>query len=227
MPQVGIGLGQVVRRPQPGETTAHHRHVDIDVAGQRRPDGDRLGEPVPPQRELLDSARPTAGSDLLPRFGQHRPQDAGHHLELLLAADQRRRQLHHRVTAVVGPADQSGVEEGPGEEAAQQPLGLVVVEGLPGVLVLDQLDAVEEAGAADVADDGQVPQGLERRPGRRPRSPARGRAGPRFSNTSRLAMATAQLTGWPPKVKPWGKLASPWRNGSISRSLATSAPSGE
>ena len=46
-----VRLREVERRPQPGEPTAHHRHVDIDVAGQGRPDPDRSGEPVPPQGE--------------------------------------------------------------------------------------------------------------------------------------------------------------------------------
>ena len=46
------------------------------------------------------------------------------------------------------------------------------------------------------------------------------------SNTSRLARATAQLTGCPAKVKPWAKLRSPCKKGSTRRSLAIMAPSG-
>ena len=88
------------------------------------------------------------------------------HVELGLADDQRRRELDDRVAAVVGPAVQAGVEQRLGQEAAQQPLGLVVVEGLLGGLVLDQLDAVEVPGAAYVADDRQVGQLLQRRPER-------------------------------------------------------------
>ena len=81
--------------------------------------------------------------------------------------DQRRGELDHRVAAVVGAAVQARVEQRLGQEPAQQPLGLVVVEGLPGVLVLDQLDPVEVALAADVADDRQVEQLLQGRPERR------------------------------------------------------------
>ena len=41
-----------------------------------------------------------------------------------------------------------------------------------------------------------------------------------------FASATAHDIGCPPKVKPWLKIASPCRNGSISRSEAITAPSG-
>ena len=82
-------------------------------------------------------------------------------VEVRLVADQRRSELDDRVAAVVGAAVEAGVEQRLGEEAAQQPLGLVVVEGLLGRLVLDQLDPVEVAVAADVADDRQVEQLLQ------------------------------------------------------------------
>jgi hypothetical protein len=81
---------------------------------------------------------------------------------VLLAAGQRRGELDDRVAAVVGAADQARVEERGGQEAAQQPLGLVVAERLTGCLVLDQLDPVEVPVAADVADDRQVAELLER-----------------------------------------------------------------
>ena len=77
-------------------------------------------------------------------------------------ARQRWGQLHHRVAPVVGAADQPGFVEGAGQEAPQQSLGLVVVEGLPGVLVLHHLDAVEVAGPTDVPHDGKVGEGVER-----------------------------------------------------------------
>ncbi len=78
--------------------------------------------------------------------------------------DQRRRQLDHRVAAVVSAADQPALVELAGEEAAQQPLRLLVVEALLGLLVLDQLDRVEVAGAAHVADDRQLIEGLQHLP---------------------------------------------------------------
>jgi hypothetical protein len=44
---------------------------------------------------------------------------------------------------------------------------------------------------------------------------------------SRFASATAQDTGWPPNVMPWANISLPPRKGSISRSDAIIAPSGE
>ena len=49
----------------------------------------------------------TAVAYLLPRLGQHRAQDGLDLLELLGVGDQRRRELDHRVAAVVGAADQA------------------------------------------------------------------------------------------------------------------------
>src|ERR1700678_702247 len=93
-----------------------------------------------------------------PGLGEDRAEDLLDLVEVLLGADQRRGELDHRVAAVVGPADQPRVEQRVRQVPAQQPLGLVFVEGLLGRLVLDQLDPVEVAGPADVADDGQVGQ---------------------------------------------------------------------
>ena len=108
-------------------------------------------------------ARSAGGQRIDHGLGEHAAQDLLDLVELGLADDQRRRELDHRVAAVVGPAVQAGVEQRLGEEAAQQPLGLVVVEGLLGGLVLDELDPVEVAVAAHVADDRQVEQLLQRR----------------------------------------------------------------
>ena len=60
------------------------------------------------------------------------------------------------------------------EEAAQERLALLVGERLARLLVLHELERVEEAGPAHVADDRQVEQLLERLRGTRPR--CRGRA---------------------------------------------------
>src|SRR6185437_5639490 len=102
-----------------------------------------------------------AASDARPGLTQHGAQDLLDLVEVLLAADERRSQLYDRVAAVVGPADQPGVEQRLGQETAQQPLGLLVRERLPCDLVLDHLDAVEIPGAADVPDDRQVVQLLQ------------------------------------------------------------------
>src|SRR5450755_339078 len=58
--------------------------------------------------------------------------------ELLGTADQRRRELDHRVAAVIGAADQPAAEELDRQEPAQQRLGLGVGERLLRVPVLDQ-----------------------------------------------------------------------------------------
>src|SRR5918996_760882 len=63
--------------------------------------------------------------DALPGVGKYPPQYVVDLFELLGVGDQRRRQLDHRVTAVVGTADQPPFVELTGEEAAQQLLGLL------------------------------------------------------------------------------------------------------
>src|SRR5690349_18083718 len=63
------------------------------------------------------------------RLLEHRPQHGVDLLELLGPGDQRRRELDHRVAAVVSAADQPAVEHLGGEEAAQQPFLLVAREG--------------------------------------------------------------------------------------------------
>ena len=78
---------------------------------------------------------------------EHRAQDVVDLVELLAVGDQRRSELDDRVAAVVGAADQAPAIELAREEAAQQPFGLVMLEPLLGLLVLDQLDRVEIAGA--------------------------------------------------------------------------------
>src|SRR3984957_2049736 len=103
----------------------------------------------------------TGNSDPRPGLGEDGTQDGLYLVEVLLPADERRSQLDDRVTTVVGAAHQPGVEQRLGQDPAQQPLGLVVVEGLPGDLVLDQLDAVEVAGPPDLPDDRQVGELLQ------------------------------------------------------------------
>src|SRR5450755_721697 len=102
-----------------------------------------------------------AGLQAGPGLGQDLAQDPLDLVEVLLAADERRGELDHRVAAVVGPAHQAGVEQGLRQEPAQQPLRLLVVKRLPGGLILDHLDAVEVPGAADLTDDRQVVELLQ------------------------------------------------------------------
>jgi hypothetical protein len=63
-------------------------------------------------------------------LGEHRAQAPLDLVELGRPHGQRGSELDDGVAAVVGPAVQAGVEERLGEEAAQQALALVVVEGL-------------------------------------------------------------------------------------------------
>src|SRR5215831_17668255 len=91
-----------------------------------------------------------------PGLRQHVAEDLLDLVEVLLRAGQRRRKLDDRVAPVVRAADQAGIEQRMREEAAEQPLRLVVVERRAGGLVLYELDAVEVSIAAHVADDRQV-----------------------------------------------------------------------
>src|ERR1700761_1336943 len=125
---------------------------------QRRPPAP-AGKPPNRPRCYLTASLLDSG----PGLCENRAEDLLHLVEVLLGADQRRGEVGHRVAAVVGAADESRVEQCVRQEPAQQPLGLVVVEGLLGGLVLDQFDAVEVAGAADVAHDRQVEELVERR----------------------------------------------------------------
>src|SRR3954447_4006324 len=95
-------------------------------------------------------------------LGEHLAEDLLHLVEVLLGADQRGSELDDGVAPVVGAAVETGVVEGPGQEPTEQLLGLLVVEGLLGGLVLDQLDAEEVAVAAYVADDRQILEPLQR-----------------------------------------------------------------
>src|SRR4029079_11203831 len=85
-------------------------------------------------------------------------------LELLRTGHQRRRELDDRIATVVCPADQPALEQLRRDEAAQQLVALGVVEALARLLVLHQLERVEVAAAAQVADDRQLEQALQRGP---------------------------------------------------------------
>src|SRR5688500_10605243 len=79
--------------------------------------------------------------------------DAEHVLDLvevLLGADERGSELDDRVASVVGTAVEALGVQLLGDEAEEQALALLRGERLLGLLVLDQLDAVEVAVAADV-----------------------------------------------------------------------------
>ena len=101
------------------------------------------------------------------RLGEHAPRIPTISSISAPARDERRRDLDDRVAAVVGAADQPALAERPGQEPAQQRLRLLVAERLARLLVLDELERVEVAGAAQVADDRQVEQLLERAAERR------------------------------------------------------------
>ena len=70
--------------------------------------------------------------------------------------DEGRRDLDDRVTPIVRAADETRIEEGVREEPSDQALALVLGESLARIPVLYELDGVEEAGSAQVADDREV-----------------------------------------------------------------------
>src|SRR4051794_15321817 len=120
-----------------------------------RPQSETRSPTVSIPRSLLDA---------LPGLGEHRAEHVLDLLELLRVADEGGRELDHRVAAIVRPADQAPPEELPGEIAPEEPFRLLVGEALLGLLVLDQLDGVEEPGAAHVPDDGDVAKPVEHGP---------------------------------------------------------------
>src|SRR5438552_2963888 len=65
------------------------------------------GGPAPRVTRQAAAVRQERALDLGPGIGKHRAQDLLHHVEMLLTADQWRGELHDRVAAVVGPADQA------------------------------------------------------------------------------------------------------------------------
>src|SRR4051794_32490716 len=126
----------------------------------------RIGAPAPSRPATrsspISSIRPWTVSivlvvnDFVPRLRQDGAQDAVDLLELRGVSDQRGRELDDGVAAVVGAADQPVLVQRAGQEAAQQHLRLLVAEALLGLPVLDELDRLEVARAAHVADDRQV-----------------------------------------------------------------------
>src|SRR2546425_4075854 len=104
-----------------------------------------------------------SSADARPGLGEDVAEDRDDLVELLLSCDERRRDLDDRIAPVVRAADETALEERRREEAAEQRLALVVVEGLPRLFVFHELDRVEEARSANVADDREVQQLFERR----------------------------------------------------------------
>ena len=168
--------------------------ADGRVERRSSPASRRTSRSAKTSRTVSIGAPASAAASVHPARGllEHGPQDGLDLLELLGAGDQRRRELDDRVAAVVGAADQPAAEQLAAEVAAQQRLGLLAVEALLGVAVLDELDRVEVAGAAHVADDRDVAQRLEHRAQVAARSRARSRGCPRPRTTSMLASATAR-----------------------------------
>src|SRR6266511_3266983 len=103
------------------------------------------------------------GGPSLGRLGEDVAENGDDLVELRLLRDERRRDLHHRVAAVVRAADEAPLEEPRGEEVPQERLALLVRKGLARLLVLDELERVEEPRPAQIADDRQVEQLRQRR----------------------------------------------------------------
>ena len=132
----GLLSQQVVGGPQPGVAAADHDDVrGLRQLGRGRP-GRRRGRRggVPPQRPGRRSGVSPATSEVVLGLGEHASAAAARSRRTRPGPiDQRRRELDDRVAAVVGAAVQPGVEQRLGQEAAQQPLALVVVERLAGL----------------------------------------------------------------------------------------------
>src|SRR3954453_13979699 len=95
--------------------------------------GASAASPPTSSSSCMSSTRPWTVSmsvldDPVPRLGEDGAQDPVDLLERGGVRDQRRRQLDHRVAAVVCAADQAVLVEGARQEAAQQRLGLLVAE---------------------------------------------------------------------------------------------------
>src|SRR5205823_9929474 len=138
------------------------------AASAARPPGLR-----PATKAGLDKSRGAARSlaprragrllDLRPRLFEHIGEDPHQLVELRLTRDERRRDLDDWIAAVVGAADQAALEQLRRKEAAQQPLRLLVREGLARLLVLHELERVEAARTAEVARDRKLEEPLQRR----------------------------------------------------------------
>src|ERR671925_165283 len=94
-------------------------------------------------------------SDPLPGLREHVAEDPNQFVELRLPRDQRR-DLDDGIAAVVRAADQPGVEHARREEASEQRFALLLRKRLVRHPVLDELERVEEARPAEVADDRQL-----------------------------------------------------------------------
>ena len=100
------------RRPRPGSDPGHGL-----VAAAARPRIARGGL----------GPSPWANRTASPGLGEDVAEDARHLVELRLARDERRRDLDHRVAAVVGAADAARARTAVREEPAQELLALLVV----------------------------------------------------------------------------------------------------
>src|SRR4051812_9307638 len=110
---------------------------------------------------LVGVRRGGNAGELVGGRGQAAAEDGLDLVELVLARHERRRELHHRVAAVVGPADQALLEQHGREEAAQHRLALLLGEVRLGLGIGHQLEGEEVPRAADVADDRKVPEALD------------------------------------------------------------------
>ena len=202
----GRGLGRVA---------AAHEHDGHD--------GHDNCERSPPSQGHLQMQKRGRG------FGQDRSQDRLDDVELVVAGDERRRQLDDRVAAVVGAADEPGVEEAGqrGSRAAASSRSLVVKVSR----------RCAGRGPARARGSSPAPRtsptiGRSRRPSSRSRKPAScartWSSTPSRSNTSRLASADRaahRVAAERDAVR--GTTRCPSRNGSARRSRQITAPSGE
>src|SRR6476646_9912123 len=100
-------------------------------------------------------------AELVPRVDEHGAERALDEVELFRPRDQRRRELHDRIAAIVGAADEAGFVETRRHETAEEPIAVLLRKGLLRGLIAHELDRPEETSAAHVADDRYVAQAEE------------------------------------------------------------------
>src|SRR5262249_31437985 len=160
--------------------------------------------------------------DPLPGFLEHAAEDPHELVELRFAGHERRRDLDHRIAAVVGTTDQAAFEQLRRKKVTQQTLRLAFREPLPRLLVLDELERVEATGAAEVARDGQLQELFELR-AVHPLPRADAVDDPLALHDLDVLERDRCHHGVAADVMPWLNIASSARNGSITRAVVRTA----
>ena len=106
-----VGQCERVRGPQAGEPGADDADIDLQVLGEGGARRQRGRKRPPTTGRAVGTPRRAPALHPAPRLGEDLAQRRCHEVDLLLPADQWRGQLDDGIPAVVGPADQPGLEE--------------------------------------------------------------------------------------------------------------------